>query len=148
MLTLDGSELAREAAPRARALAKQFGGHVIVLGVLPCPEGPSPFSMEGARIADERDAHAHLDAVAEALRAEGISVEVMTTRGDAGERIVEEAEALGCDAIVMATHGRSGLGRALIGSVAEYVVRHSRGAAVVLVRNHREAVPDLTPPAE
>jgi len=134
LLTLDGSELAREAVPRARALAEQFGAHVVVFEALPKPEGPSAFSMEGARIADERDAHAHLDAVAQALQADGISAEVVTARGGAGECIVEQAESLRCDAIVMATHGRSGFGRALLGSVADYVVRHSRGAAIVLVR--------------
>jgi len=41
---------------------------------------------------------------------------------------------LGCDAVVMATHRRTGLRRALLGSVADHVVSHLVGTAVVVVR--------------
>lgn len=41
---------------------------------------------------------------------------------------------LGCDAVVMATHGRTGLRRALLGSVADHVVSHLVGTPVVVVR--------------
>ena len=48
---------------------------------------------------------------------------------------------LGCDLVVMATHGRSGIERALLGSVADQVVRHARGFAVLLVRPEEDAEP-------
>ena len=140
LLTLDGSELCTRAIPRARELARRFDTDVVLLEVLPGKEGSAAFSREGSRIADERYVRAELASVADDLREVAHSVEIVTAEGDAGEQIVEQAEALGCDAIVMATHGRSGLGRALLGSVAEYVVRHSRGAVVVLVRaDHGES---------
>lgn len=134
LLTIDGSELCKCAIPRVRELARRFDSDVVLLEVLPGKEGSAAFSREGSRIADERYARTELDAIADDLRQVARSVEVTTAEGDAGEQIVAQAEALGCDAIVMATHGRSGLGRVLLGSVAEYVARHSRGAAVILVR--------------
>jgi nucleotide-binding universal stress UspA family protein len=134
LLTLDGSELSKRATPQALELARHFNSDVVVIEVLPGKEGSAAFSREGARIADERYAREHLEAAAKELRPVARSVEIVTVEGNAGERIVEQAEALGCDVIVMSTHGRSGLGRVLLGSVAEHVVRHSRGATVVLVR--------------
>jgi nucleotide-binding universal stress UspA family protein len=61
----------------------------------------------------------------EALRPEdpGITVERYRLVGDEADEIVRLAKAKGCDLIVMGTHGRSGLGRLLMGSVAEMVLR-------------------------
>jgi nucleotide-binding universal stress UspA family protein len=55
-----------------------------------------------------------------------ISVETRLEHGDAAEEILRVAEEVGCDLIVMGTHGRSGLGRLLMGSVAEAVLRRAR----------------------
>lgn len=54
--------------------------------------------------------------------------------GKPGPQIVALAAELSCDVIVMATHGRTGIRRALLGSVADYVVAHVTGSAVLLVR--------------
>ena len=101
-------------------------------------------SMSGAITADiaqeavtaqQASAQAELGAVADQLRAQGVAnVSLEITDGSAGDAIVEAVERLGCDLVVMATHGRSGLGRAVLGSVADHVVRHSQHAAVLLVR--------------
>lgn len=71
-----------------------------------------------------------------ALRAAGWagSVVQVVRQGKPGPEIVATAAAEGCDLIIMATHGRSGLSRALVGSVANHVVAHSENAAVLLVR--------------
>ncbi len=61
----------------------------------------------------------------------------MIGEGKPGPRIVEVSENEGCDLIVMSTHGRSGFRRALLGSVASYVVNHVEDAAVLLVRPPR-----------
>lgn len=53
--------------------------------------------------------------------------------GQPGPEIVAGAEALECDVVVMATHGRSGLARVMQRSVADYVVTHSRSRAVLLI---------------
>ena len=68
------------------------------------------------------------------LEAAGVrSVTTAVQDGLAGNEIVDYAQRLGCEAIVMATRGHSGLGREVVGSVAEYILRHSGNAAVVLV---------------
>lgn len=54
--------------------------------------------------------------------------------GKPGPQIVARAAEMSCDFIVMATHGRTGIRRALLGSVADHVVAHVTGSAVLLVR--------------
>jgi nucleotide-binding universal stress UspA family protein len=87
-------------------------------------------------IRGERDAvQEHLDTAAAALRDAGVAtVQTMVAEGTPGPTIVEVAEREGCDAIVMSTHGHTGIRRAFLGSVANYVVHHAEGTAVLLVR--------------
>ena len=62
-----------------------------------------------------------------------MNVSTLVVEGDAGTAIVDTAQREACDVIVMATHGRSGIVRALLGSVADHVVRHA-DCAVLLCR--------------
>jgi len=55
-------------------------------------------------------------------------------RGNPFELVAEEAESVGADLIVIASHGRSGLGRAVTGSVADHVIRETPHAAVLVIR--------------
>jgi nucleotide-binding universal stress UspA family protein len=151
LLTLDGSALARLAIPQVARLAGGTGAQVTVLEVIPTLE---QLRMEalgayevtaGRREATEtlaQDAHfqrreaalEELAAAAKALAASGVAnVTTSVAEGLAGNAIVSCAEREGCDAIVMATRGHGGLGREVLGSVAEYVLRHAGRAAVVLV---------------
>ena len=90
-----------------------------------------------------------LEAVAVAsvkARAAGASLDTMLREGRPWEAILEAAQAVGADMIVMGTHGRHGLVRALLGSVTEKVVRTS--AVPVLVVHYSAATPperDLRP---
>ncbi len=151
LLTLDGSKLSRAAIPHACTLAGGTDTEVHVLQVVDPIEllereafihydavGASP----EARGTWAKDTHfmlrsAALDEVAAAktqLEAAGVrSVTTAVQDGLAGNEIVDYAQRLACEAIVMATRGHSGLGREVVGSVAEYVLRHSGNAAVVLV---------------
>ena len=79
-----------------------------------------------------------LAAAAEELRAHGATVETRIVDGLAGEEIVRFAGDERCDVVVMATHGRSGLRRAVLGSVAEHVVRHLESVPVMLVHPHSD----------
>lgn len=73
------------------------------------------------------------------LQASGIEhVETVVGQGRPADAIVREAKERGCDVIVIATHGRSGIARAMLGSVADYVVHNAEGAAVLLVRSPKE----------
>ena len=90
--------------------------------------------LTAAEAEQHATANAHLASLHDALEGAGApAVEEHIVSGAAAGAIVEAAAALECDAIVMATHGRGGLGRALLGSVADHVARHAR-CAVLLVR--------------
>ena len=65
-----------------------------------------------------------------------MSIEVV--EGQPAQSITDSVERLDCDLVVIATHGRSGLGRALLGSVADHVARHTPTAAVLLIRPQRD----------
>jgi nucleotide-binding universal stress UspA family protein len=82
----------------------------------------------------ERRARARMGSlVPEGSLADGVLTEMHVLHEmDAGAQIVAEAERLGAEMIVLATHGRSGIGRILMGSVAADVTRHSH-VPVVLV---------------
>jgi nucleotide-binding universal stress UspA family protein len=69
----------------------------------------------------------------ELQRSAVMHVNIEVVEGVPGPAIVDTARRRGCDLIMMSTHGRSGVGRALLGSVADYVVRHSP-IPVLLVR--------------
>ena len=89
------------------------------------------------RLADAElaEVEAGLAEAKDVLRNAGIEhVETVVGRGRPGDAIVREAQERGCDVIVIATHGRSGISRAMLGSVADYVVHHAEDAAVLLVR--------------
>ena len=81
----------------------------------------------------EEAARTQLDAVVAGLRARGIDVESSRVQGVAWDGIVSLAERVGADLVVVGTHGRTGVRRVLMGSVAERVVRHA-GCAVLTVR--------------
>lgn len=68
---------------------------------------------------------AQLDALLEQLHANHVAVSPSLLSGVAWEQIVESVELLGADLVVIGTHGRTVLRRALLGSVAERVVRIS-----------------------
>ena len=151
LVTLDGSALARTALDHAAKLAAGASTEVRVLAVsdtldLTRRDAEGQFEVtdgDQARIdALARELHFNrrhraLDEMARAeaqLNAAGVaSVQGEVIEGLAGNEIVNFAAAQQCDAIVMATRGHGGLGREVLGSVAEYVLRHAGGLAVILV---------------
>lgn len=79
-------------------------------------------------------AEQHLAAARVQLEAAGITkIDARVMEGIPGPAIVELAHAIGADVVVMATHGRSGLRRTVLGSVADHVVRHLQGIPVLLI---------------
>jgi nucleotide-binding universal stress UspA family protein len=87
--------------------------------------------------ADRAEATEYLDSVAQRLRQKGVTVDRDRPEGAEAEQIVARAAALGVTLIMMTTHGRSGLGRMVFGSVAESVLRHAP-CPVLIVRVHDE----------
>ena len=116
LVPLDGSPLAEQAIPRAVALAKGTRAHVEVLMV---HEGWSDSRYIDNVAADIRDAAA--------LQATGTIV-----HGSPAEAIVARARETGADLIVMTSHGRTGISRLWLGSVADHVVRAATVPVLVL----------------
>jgi nucleotide-binding universal stress UspA family protein len=107
----------------ACSLARDHGARVIALHVMP---HPMAYGEAGAYAAAEDQRPALLADLRQLqARDNDPPVEHRLREGDAAGEIVRLAEETQCDLIVMGTHGRRGLGRLLLGSVAEDVMRHA-----------------------
>ena len=150
LVSLDGSEIAEQVLPHVEALAEKFGSRIILLRAimppaLPLMETPmglpvTPYTTEvyvEAAEDERRAASDYLKGVGDRLRKRGFQVEEVVIDGPAAGEIIEQAGALGTNLIAMTTHGRGGLERLLLGSVAEEVVRKAP-CPVLLVRAKAE----------
>jgi universal stress protein A len=120
----DFSERSAAALEVACSLARDYGASLVVLHVAHVPpfvggEGLVPPSEDEIRA--EADAHLNELSVPEL----GVPVERRLVVGDPATEILHLARDIDADMIVIGTHGRTGLGRLLMGSVAEQVVRRS-----------------------
>lgn len=89
--------------------------------------------------AQRKAAEEHLAEARRTLEASGLrNVETAILSGIPGDTIVHEVQERGNDVVLMGTHGRSGLRRTVLGSVADYVLRHLDGVPVVLVHATEE----------
>ncbi|AFK18921.1 universal stress protein [Haloferax mediterranei ATCC 33500] len=136
----DGSECADAALDHALEHAKMYDASLRVLYVADVREvgHASPtISLERVRDALHESGNSVLDRVAERAEAAGVEVETVVSEGTPASEILRHADDEAVDLVVMGTHGRSGLDRYLIGSVAERVVRGS-SAPVLTVRQDSE----------
>lgn len=128
LVPLDGSRTARRALPYAAALATMGErARVVLVTVLPTREAADiPFDID-TRDELDRIAKRRLRAAARRMRALGVEeIEIETAWGvQTDDEIIEAAERHRATMIVMGTHGRSGLARALLGSVAMSLTQHS-----------------------
>jgi nucleotide-binding universal stress UspA family protein len=147
LVPLDGSPLAERALEPALSLAKAVDSDVILLRVVTgrdvVPEALTPtgdnLDPEANELtASERDeAEAYLQSIFRDRPNQHLFFDVQTTTGDIAEAIVAYVEKHHVDLIVMSSHGRSGLGRWLHGSVAEKVLRGA-DCATMIIRSPRE----------
>jgi nucleotide-binding universal stress UspA family protein len=147
LLPLDGSTLGEGVLPFLLEIAGPLDMAVVLLRVL---EPITPIAVEGVRdviVPDpavrRRDAEEYLAPIAASLRARGVDASWEIRSGRPDEEIVEAAHAAGADLIAMSTHGRSGLGRLLFGSVAEQVLRHADVPVFLLRQTERRPAPRL-----
>jgi nucleotide-binding universal stress UspA family protein len=139
---IDFSEVSNRSLDYAVDLAAQINAAVLVVHVYEIPVYGFP---EGAIItppdvaADLADrAQKSLDAAVSARRQRGVEISGTLSNGSPREEILRLAKECHADIIVMGTHGRRGLPRALLGSVAERVVRTSE-IPVLTVRGPQES---------
>jgi len=132
LLPTDFSECGNFALSYAASLARTFHASIICINVIEpiVPTVGYSGMTEPLPIADiteqlEDSAERELPKLAECAECEGIEIEEIIVHGEAASEIVRVAKERAIDLIVIASHGRTGLGRILFGSTAEAVVRHA-----------------------
>lgn len=152
LVPLDGSSFAEEALPHAMALAQAMSGTIVLLHVYEPPlvtemditihtdEVSAKLTKEQQKIED------YMTAMSHHIRQMGLDSQTILRSGDVVQTILEECWSAGASLVVMATHGRTGLRRALFGSVAIDVLRH--GALPVMLIRPADFVPEREPERE
>ena len=129
LVPLDGSKRAEAILPHAEALAKSFGAKVVFFYV----EEP-PIMLEFDEVVDQeklmnsitsqrKEIQNYFDTIVGQWRAKDMDAEIRYSRGPIVKSIIDMAQLEQADLVAMASHGRSGLGRAFYGSVAAGVLQ-------------------------
>lgn len=147
----DFSDFSRHALDQAVALSKWYGSTVSLLyihrlptpavaaGPVVVPEAFVPVELTGA---ERTQIVQRMEDVASADRAAGVTVDTILVEGlTVAEAIVDQAEQLDVDLIVLGTHGRSGFRRLVLGSVAEKVLRTAARPVMIVPPRAADAVP-------
>ena len=126
LVPLDGSKLAKKALDHAEELAKTYGAEIILFQVVHfMPMYGSPELMMPPIVDDKQKeaAEKYLTNLAEEMKTQGHKVTAIVKTGQqVAVEIIDFAKESGVDLIVMCTHGRSGITRWVLGSVAHKVL--------------------------
>jgi nucleotide-binding universal stress UspA family protein len=139
LVPLDGSPLAEAVLPHAQELAKLGNGEIVILRV--AAEPAAEFAFSDPALADsvvkrlEEEAKAYMETEIAKLQKEGAKVSSVIREGAIAETVLKVAEETKADVIAMSTHGHSGTGRWLMGSVADRVVSHSKVPVLLIHPN-------------
>lgn len=141
LIATDGSPLSSKAVQSGLAMAALTGGQVIALKVVPrYPrnyfEGGMPVDLADIKRIEKQwsdEAQALLDKVKTQGKEDGVNVKAVVTKSDlVAEAVIAAAKKHNCDLIVMASHGRKGIKRLLLGSETQHVLTHSHIPVLVL----------------
>lgn len=141
LVATDGSPLSQKAVASAIDLAALGGSELVALKVVPCyPQsyfegGLALQAAEVNRVEQQwaEDGQAIVDAVQKEASEKGVKATPITIRSDlVSEAIIATAKKHECDLIVMASHGRRGVKRLLLGSETQLVLTHSHIPVLVL----------------
>ncbi|GIV84495.1 MAG: hypothetical protein KatS3mg052_1502 [Candidatus Roseilinea sp.] len=133
-------------------LAECSGGQIELLRIAVHPSSyvyvNDPAMLAGLYASDRAHCEEYLQKVAAGIRqaAPTLTVTTAVLEGLVADAILDRAEEVGADLIVMSTHGRSGMERWLLGSVAEKVVRGAK-TPVMLIRPQQTGAPATSAPA-
>ncbi len=141
LVPTDGSTLSKKAVKSAIEQASLSGAELIALYVV--PRYPISYFEGGISVSDSEVARtekqwaakgqAVVDEVARVATAEGVKAKGILTRSDlVAESVIAAAKKHKCDLIVMASHGRKGIKRVLLGSETQHVLTHSTLPVLVL----------------
>ena len=141
LVATDGSSLSKKAVTQAISLAQLTGAELVALKVVPrYPQtyfegGVALAASEVNRIEKQWAAHgqAIVDAVAKSAKSKSVKVKPVIAKSDlVSEAVIATAKKHKCDLIVMASHGRRGIKRLLLGSETQQVLTHSHIPVLVL----------------
>jgi len=138
LVTTDGSDITATAVAQAVELAQKLGSQLYALTVTePYPYSPlaetQPISPQEHLDAELRVANSRLLAVQNAANAAGVRCEASSVEGTQPWRaIVDHAERIKADLVVMASHGRRGVSALLLGSETQKVLTHSKIPVLVV----------------
>jgi nucleotide-binding universal stress UspA family protein len=142
LVPLDGSLLSEKALPLATTLAQKFDSQLILVRALdflhPSVMAPHLSTATAAALTEAyqetyEEAKNYLISWQDELRRQGFKTDILLRDTPPAEGILEAAETHPVDFIVMSTHGRGGVARWALGSIADKVVRHAP-CPVLLVR--------------
>jgi nucleotide-binding universal stress UspA family protein len=124
LVPLDGSDCAENVLPKVEKLAKDLKASIALLRVAIAHIFPGADPTD-AEVKVVREAEQYLSKVEEGLKKKGLKVDSHVRYGNDAEEILDHAAQKDIDIVAMTTHGRGGVKRFLLGSVAEKVLRHS-----------------------
>jgi len=143
LVATDLTPASEPAVKAALGLAKTLGATITALHVLEAPaesvkwflpDSPELLALRAAIAREQETIHKELAAHLASLAQGSVSVEAIVRNGNPVDTIVGVADEIGADLVVVGTHGRRGIQHAILGSVAERVVRTAR-QAVLTVRS-------------
>jgi nucleotide-binding universal stress UspA family protein len=124
LVPLDGSDCAEVILPKVEKLAADLKASIALLRVAYAHTFPGADPTE-SEVKVVREAEEYLRKIEERLKAKGFKVDSHVRYGNDAEEILDHAAQKDIDCVAMTTHGRSGVTRFLLGSVAEKILRHS-----------------------
>jgi nucleotide-binding universal stress UspA family protein len=141
LVASDGSPLSKKAVTSAIELAAVHGAALVALTVVPRYarnffDGADVYNAEDVALIEKQwaqNAQGTLDKISERAAASGVRVKTLAVNSDlVAEAIIAAAKKNKCDLIVMASHGRKGIRRLLLGSETQHVLTHSTLPVLVL----------------
>ena len=141
LVATDGSKLSKKAVTAAVGMAQLCQAELIAVKVVPRYvqsyfEGSIPMGASDIRRIEAQwtqDAQTTLDAVSKIAAAKGVAVKTLVLKSDlVADALVTAAAKSKADLIVMASHGRSGIKRLLLGSETQHVLTHAKIPVLVL----------------
>ena len=145
IIPLDGSELAETALPYAAALAEGLRTHLVLITVWEGTESELGATFPAMAMEIEKGAQNYFTQYLDGVRARygrADQTRAIIRVGDAAEQILNAVEETGARMLVIATHGRSGVGRWIYGSTAGRLLRTSHVPVVAVGPNVRPRSPE------
>ena len=137
LTAVDGSDISELAVEKAVTLAKQNNAELHLIYVIETgfiTPGPGDTVRDLVHKRFEEEGATILEKSSEKAKAAGVAVESHLEVGHAGNTIINSADKLGCDLIIVGSLGKSKLDRLLLGSVSSHVVNYAK-TNILVIRN-------------